>query len=129
MTAENRTRTPARLNWRFLLGEFVVIVVGVLLALWVDQLREARVNAGLEVEYLRSLVVDIDADLAQFDETEAWMRRSEAAAAQSRPSAAPSATCTKTFRPPRLPGRQQSGARRSSALSAAQSYRLPACQG
>lgn len=70
-----------RLNWRFLLGEFVVIVVGVLMALWVDQLREARVNAQLEVEYLESLVIDLESDLAQFDETEAWMRRQEAAAA------------------------------------------------
>ena len=70
-----------RLNWRLLLGEFVVIVVGVLVALWVDQLREARVNAGLEVEYLESLLTDLDADLAQFDSTEAWMRRSETAAA------------------------------------------------
>ena len=70
-----------RLNWRFLLGEFVVIVVGVLMALWVDQLREARANAELEIEYLKSLVTDIDADLAQFDETESWMRRGEAAAA------------------------------------------------
>ena len=64
-----------------LVAEFVVIVVGVLIALWVDQLREARVNAGLEVEYLESLVADLDADLAQFDATEAWMRRSETAAA------------------------------------------------
>lgn len=70
-----------RLNWRLLLGEFVVIVVGVLLALWVDQLREARMNAELEVEYLESLLTDLDADLAQFDSAEAWMRRSETAAA------------------------------------------------
>ena len=70
-----------RFNWRFLLGEFVVIVLGVLIALWVDQLREARLNADLEVEYLESLVADLDADLAQFDEAEAWMRRSEDAAA------------------------------------------------
>lgn len=70
-----------RLNWRFLLGEFVVIVVGVLMALWVDGLREARYNAALEIEYLASFVTDLEADLAQFDETEAWMRRSEAAAA------------------------------------------------
>ena len=70
-----------RLNWRLLLGEFVVIVVGVLMALWVDQLREARVNAELEVEYLESLMTDLDADLVQFDSTEAWMRRSETAAA------------------------------------------------
>lgn len=66
-----------RFDWRRLLGEFVVIVIGVLAALWVDQLREARVNAALEVEYLESLVTDLEADLAQFDETEAWMRRSE----------------------------------------------------
>ena len=70
-----------RLNWRFLLGEFVVIVVGVLMALWVDQLREARVNAELELEYVESLLTDLEADLVQFDSTEAWMRRSEANAA------------------------------------------------
>jgi hypothetical protein len=70
-----------RLNWRLLLGEFVVIVVGVLMALWVDELREIRDNAALEFEYLESFVTDLEADLAQFDETEAWMRRSEAAAA------------------------------------------------
>jgi len=81
MTAEDRIKMSTHLNWRRLLGEFVIIVVGVLVALWVDQLREARVNAALEVEYLKSLVIDLEADLAQFDETEAWMRRSEAAAA------------------------------------------------
>jgi hypothetical protein len=81
MTAEDRTKMSTGLNWRLLLGEFVVIVVGVLMALWVDQLREARNNAALEVEYLESLVTDLEADLAQFDETEAWMRRQEAAAA------------------------------------------------
>jgi len=70
-----------RVNWRFLLGEFVVIVVGVLMALWVDQLREARDNAELEVEYVKSFVIDVDADLAQFDEAERWMRRQESAAA------------------------------------------------
>lgn len=70
-----------RLNWRLLCGELVVIVVGVLIALWVDQLREARVNAGLEVEYLESLLIDLEADLVQFDETESWMRRSEGNAA------------------------------------------------
>ena len=70
-----------RVNWRFLVGEFIVIVVGVLMALWVDQLREARDNSELEVEYVESLLVDLDADLAQFDEAEAWMRRQESAAA------------------------------------------------
>ncbi len=70
-----------RRHWRLLLGEFVVVVAGVLMALWVDQLRESRVNAALEVDYLESLLTDLDADLAQFDEAETWMRRSETAAA------------------------------------------------
>jgi hypothetical protein len=74
-------KMSTRLNWRFLLGEFFVIVVGVMVALWVDQIRAARADAKLEVEYLESLVIDLDADLVQFDSTEAWMRRQEAAAA------------------------------------------------
>jgi hypothetical protein len=69
-----------KLNWHRLLADFVVIVAGVLVALWVDQLRESRFNAALEIESIESLVLDLDADLAQFDETEAWMRRSETAA-------------------------------------------------
>lgn len=70
-----------RLNWRFLLGEFFVIVVGVLVALWVDQLQAARADAELEVEYLRSFLIDLDADVVQYDSTAAWSRRQEAAAA------------------------------------------------
>lgn len=70
-----------RLSWRSLLGEFFVVVLGVLVALWVDEIKEARVDAGLEVEYLHSLLIDLDADLAQFDSADAWSRRQEAAAA------------------------------------------------
>jgi hypothetical protein len=72
---------PTRLNWRFLLGEFFVIVLGVLVALWVDQIQAARSDANLEVEYLESLRIDLDADLAQFDSTDVWLRKQEAAAA------------------------------------------------
>jgi hypothetical protein len=70
-----------RVNWRFLLGEFFVIVVGVLVALWVDQVRAARADAKLEVEYLASFLIDIETDLAQFDSADAWSRKQEAAAA------------------------------------------------
>jgi hypothetical protein len=70
-----------RLNWRLLLGQFFIIVVGVLVALWADQVRAARADASLEVQYLESLVIDLEADLAQFDSADAWSRRQEAAAA------------------------------------------------
>jgi hypothetical protein len=62
-------------------GEFFVIVVGVLVALWVDQVRAARADAKLEVEYLASFLIDIETDLAQFDSADAWSRKQEAAAA------------------------------------------------
>jgi hypothetical protein len=77
----HRTNMSIRLNWRFLLGQFFIIVVGVLVALWVDQVRAARADAALEVEYLASFVIDLEADLAQFDSADAWSRRQEAAAA------------------------------------------------
>ena len=79
--SENRTNRATRLNWRFLLGEFFVIVVGVLVALWMDELQAARVDAELEREYLESFMMDLDTDLAQFDSADAWSRRQEAAAA------------------------------------------------
>jgi hypothetical protein len=76
-----RANTSIRPNWRFLLGQFFTIVVGVLVALWADQVRAARAEAALEVEYLESIVIDLEADLAQFDTADAWSRRQEAAAA------------------------------------------------
>jgi hypothetical protein len=50
MQPGNRTTMPIRLNWRFLIGQFFTIVVGVLVALWVDQVRAAGAGAALEVE-------------------------------------------------------------------------------
>jgi hypothetical protein len=79
---DSRTKMLIHLNWRSLLGQFVVIVVGVLVALWADQLRAARADAALEVEYLQSFIIDLDADLAQFDSADAWSRRQESAAAR-----------------------------------------------
>jgi hypothetical protein len=77
----NRANLSIRPNWRFLLGQFFTIVVGVLVALWADQVRAARADAALEVEYLESIVIDLEADLAHFDTADAWSRRQEAAAA------------------------------------------------
>lgn len=68
-------------NWRSLLGEFIVVVLGVLVALWLNEVKEARADAALEVEYLHSFLTDLDADVAQFDSADAWSRRQEAAAA------------------------------------------------
>ena len=72
-------------NWRasvrWFAAEFAVVVAGILTALALQSWYTGRQERGLEVQYQESLVVDLNADLVQFDSTEAWMRRSEAAAA------------------------------------------------
>lgn len=75
-----KVRIPNRRGIRALFADFVVVLFGVLMALWLDQLREARGNAALAISYVESLLADVEADLAQFDEAEIWMRRSEMSA-------------------------------------------------
>jgi hypothetical protein len=60
-----------RLNWgsvRYVAGQFVVIVVGVLVALAVDQWRSDRNDRAREAEYLARLTADLTADTATFSE-------------------------------------------------------------
>ncbi len=47
-----------------LLGEFVIVVVGVLAALWVDDWREARADRSLEFHLLEGLRSDLTRDSA-----------------------------------------------------------------
>jgi hypothetical protein len=58
------------------LGEVGVIVLGVLIALGVDQWRERRQEDSLELQYLRNLTTDVQQDLARIDvlEGRTWNR-------------------------------------------------------
>jgi len=47
-------------------GELAVIIVGVLLALWIEGWRQARTDAVVEQEYLQRLETDLLADSARF---------------------------------------------------------------
>ena len=55
-----------KINWQQTATEFVVIVVGVLAALAVDQWRDERNDSKTEVEYLSRLRIDVEADIEQF---------------------------------------------------------------
>ncbi len=55
-----------KINWQQTATEFVVIVVGVLAALAVDQWRDERNDSKTEAEYLSRLRVDVEADIEQF---------------------------------------------------------------
>ena len=53
-------------RWARVLGEVAIIVVGVLIALGADEIREARVERTLLVTYLKGLATDLRADSAEF---------------------------------------------------------------
>ena len=55
-----------RINWQQSATEFVVIVVGVLAALAVDQWRSERNDRKTEVEYITRLRIDVEADIENF---------------------------------------------------------------
>lgn len=50
-----------------LAGEFLAIVLGVLVALGVDQWRGSRADVRLEAEYYRSLVEDLERDIDEYE--------------------------------------------------------------
>ena len=76
------------LPWGRLAAEFVVIIVGVLTALWVDELRQARADHSVELAYIEGLTTDLRADLAEIDSATVWSDRFEAAAGTANPSTA-----------------------------------------
>ncbi len=55
-----------KINWQQTATEFVVIVVGVLAALAVDQWRDERKDSETEAEYLSRLRIDVAADIERF---------------------------------------------------------------
>jgi hypothetical protein len=50
------------LNWRYALGEFFIVVLGVLAALWVENWNSDRKDLILEREYVDSLIADLELD-------------------------------------------------------------------
>lgn len=50
---------PARNRWRWLFAELLIIVLGVLIALAIDEWRATTANAELEQQYLQQLIADL----------------------------------------------------------------------
>jgi len=51
-----------QLNWQYALGEFSIVVLGVLAAFWVESWNAGRNDRSLEIEYVQSLLRDLKAD-------------------------------------------------------------------
>lgn len=59
---------------RYAIGEIVLVVIGILLALQIDEWNEARNRNERERQYLGSMVEDLQEDLAQIDDATAGNR-------------------------------------------------------
>ena len=62
------------------LAELLIIVTGVLVALWVEDWREGRADRALEQEYVERLIEDVAGDSAFFDELQRHVDRTNQAA-------------------------------------------------
>lgn len=58
------TRQLLRLDWRSALGQFAIIVVGVLVALAADRWNQDRQDRLTEAQYIGALIDDLEADTA-----------------------------------------------------------------
>ncbi len=55
-------------GWKWALGELLIVVVGVLIALGVDSWRQSVAVDRTEAQYLESLLQDLEGDFAELDE-------------------------------------------------------------
>lgn len=63
---------PRLLDWRTVIGEVLIIVLGVMLALGVDRWAGERRDQDTAMQYVARLRSDLDTDLLGYDETVAW---------------------------------------------------------
>ena len=58
-----------KLDWRYGVGELVIVISGVMIALYADGRIQDRGERTLEIEYVESLAIDLNADVAELTST------------------------------------------------------------
>ena len=74
---------PNRSGLRWLLSETLVVVLGVLIALWINDYWTFRQDRIREIEYIDRLLVDVDSDIAYIDTEVAQLLKTKFHALQS----------------------------------------------
>ena len=67
-----------KLDWKYAIGELVIVTAGVLFALALGQWRQEQADHELELEYVSRLKIDLHADITRFknfEEVELYNKR------------------------------------------------------
>jgi hypothetical protein len=56
-----------KINWRYALGELVLIVLGILIAFWINDYGKAREDRKLEKQYIKALQAELQGDTTFYD--------------------------------------------------------------
>lgn len=65
---------PLRIDWRYATGEVAIIVIGILVAITLDNCNDTRIERRVERDYLARLTEDVRADTATFTMDSATVR-------------------------------------------------------
>ena len=60
-------KSKFRINWRYAIGEFLIVVIGILAAFQLDEWKENRDEAKLVNEYLTDIKVGLESDSAFYE--------------------------------------------------------------
>jgi hypothetical protein len=57
-----------KLDWQYAIGELIIVTAGVLVALWIQQWNDDRLERNEEDSILRHLLIDLDVDAIRLDD-------------------------------------------------------------
>ncbi|MGY3795751.1 hypothetical protein [Aquimarina sp. 433] len=59
-----------RINWKYAIGEIIIVIIGITIAFSLNNIKENRSNVDLKKQYLDNLAIDIEREIALLEENE-----------------------------------------------------------
>lgn len=64
----NQKRSVSQINWTYALGEIIIVIIGISIAFSLNRWAENAKDRKTKIQYLQSLVVDIDSEIEHLEE-------------------------------------------------------------
>lgn len=59
-----------RINWRYAIGEIIIVIIGITLAFWLNNWKEYQNGQSQKKQYLENLIMDIEQEMDQLKENQ-----------------------------------------------------------